>query len=92
MKFATRSNIVRRCGQLGVPLNTVLRSVHLRGLKPSTVRIKYKDGRSGTTGWGIRKVPMLDKFTTEHNEEELYMLLETPYQPKNPFVKAPDNR
>jgi hypothetical protein len=73
---------MRRCGQLGIPHETAIKSRFFaeQGLGPNNLKIAHRDGLANTFGWGDDKRPIEDKHTTPHDRNQLLKLLASGFQ------------
>lgn len=71
------SRIFRRCGQLGIPRESVLESPYgrVRGWAANAHKIQYRDGVRGTVGWGEDARTIGPNDTLPHGRAELEALL-----------------
>ncbi len=71
----TCTQIMRRCGQLGIPYDTVIESKYAEKLGWARPRgyVQYKDGKRGTKGKGIKIIP--GKDTADLSEKQIIDLL-----------------
>ncbi len=72
------SKILRRCGQLGIPLTKVINSPYFSNSgrkKPKEPNVQYRDGVNGTTGWGDNRKPLTEEDVVPFNKKELLKLL-----------------
>lgn len=71
------SRILRRCGQLGIPFEDILKSPFFNdpNRKNPKSKIQYQDGVNGTIGWGKNKKPLSEKDIVPFDMDELRKLL-----------------
>jgi hypothetical protein len=67
------SKIMRRCGHLGIPYEKVISSPYgkSKGWRLGKCKIQYRDGKAGTIGFGVKKQPLPEKDSTQHNLEQM---------------------
>jgi hypothetical protein len=72
----SNTRILRRCGQLGIPMEKFTQSEYFTSSKRETPKsyISYMDGVNNTVGWGEGKKPLQDKHIVPFSKEELLHL------------------
>ena len=78
METYTKSQIVRRCGQLSINFEDLEKSPYwkFKGIEPPKTRIQYMDGVNGTVGWGKNKKLIEERDVTPHTYKAMLKLLE----------------
>jgi len=82
----SKTRIVRRCAQLGIPYKTVINSIYfsdyvsqLKSKDP--FRIQYEESAKGTIGWGKGKKKLEEKNVIPLSKDVLIYLLNISDQP-----------